>query len=156
MKKPRKDTIKLNKREKLYVKYRAAGKSKVDSVKLAGYRFTKDNDCSAYGCQLEEKHKITKAIEYETLNKFDIKKITASYVLDLLDKIATTGVKEANRLRAVELLGKYRELALFTDNLKITNSDEDTQFRINRLMNIGVRGLGATTSQRDDAPASSN
>lgn len=135
-KKPRKDSITLNKREKAFVYHRARGNNLIVSVTKAGYKPRTNNQASIQGWSLEKKEKIIKALEIEKVNLFDIKMITADYVLDLLNDIAVNGEKETNRLTARIQLGKYRELALFTENLKIIDTDEDKEFRLERLQRL--------------------
>jgi phage terminase small subunit len=120
----------LNQRELAFVYNRARGKNLKESVYAAGYKAKSDNIASSYGVQLEAKLKIQKAIEKERLNIFNKECITTEYVLERLKEVADSGKVEANKIRALELLGKY--LALFKSDIK----SEDTEQRVLNIIKL--------------------
>lgn len=72
----------------------------------------------------------------EIAKEFDKSKITAEYVLAGLEKELSTALKPADRLKALELLGKY--LAMFTDKQQVKAEilNKEEQDTLNRYINI--------------------
>ena len=113
----------------------------------SGYKPQTANCARAIGSEMEAKPNITKQIEDERLNIFDKAKVTEEYVLEGLNKIAINSKQDANRLRALELLGKYK--AMFTDKTEVsghvTHSKEeedeynDIKNRVSIPQDVGVK-----------------
>ena len=125
---------KLNKRELAYCSWRARDNSMEVSMVKAGYT-CKGASARSWGSQLETRLNIQAQIQKNRLNIFDKKLITEEYVLESLKNLAETSVHESDRIRAIELLGKY--LSMFTDKIE-TNflDDKDKEEIRNRLPSL--------------------
>jgi hypothetical protein len=71
----------------------------------------------------------------ELAKEFDKEKITAEYVLSGLERELQIATKSADRIRALELLGKY--LALFKSDIK----SEDTEQRVLNIIKLYSKPL---------------
>ena len=134
----------MNKRQQAFVYFRARGYNLIDSIYKAGYKPRSRMIASVYGSKLEAKGNIKEAVEQERVNIFDKATITDEYVLDLINNIAKNGKSEANRLKASELLARYR--SMLTDRQEIrqdlTVSDTDKAL-IDRLFASQDRTVGS-------------
>lgn len=78
------------------------------TVNTASHNVTKDN-------------KLLKTVFEEIAQEFDKEKITVEYVLAGLDKEAREAKNSADRIKAFELLGKFK--AMFTDKSQVQTED---------------------------------
>lgn len=110
----------LTKKQETYCYYRARGENPTQSV-LKSYDTKSDNMASVLGNRLEKKDKIEKGIQKERDKIFSKSKITEEYILEQLDKIASSSRRDADKVRALELLGKF--LAMFKERQDITHRE---------------------------------
>jgi phage terminase small subunit len=130
---------KLNDRQKLFVKYYIATLNAAESARLAGYS---PKAAKEIGARLLTKANIAEAIEKGVDKRMEKADISAERILDELAKIAfltpeqldaLKSIKGGEKMRALELLGKYH--TLFTDrieqsgevtiNVSLEDDDED-------------------------------
>ena len=95
-----------------YKQARLDNKSKCKALSIAGY-----SEATAKHHQHELA--VVKCGEQELLEEFKATSITVEYVLEGLTKEAEQAKNAADRIRALELLGKYQ--AMFTDKQITTN-----------------------------------
>jgi phage terminase small subunit len=113
---------KLNDRQRLFVKYYIATLNAAESARLAGYS---PKTAKEIGCELLTKPNIAEAIEKGVEKKMSKADISAERILDELASIAfltpeqldaLKSIKGGEKMRALELLGKYH--TLFTDRIE--------------------------------------
>jgi phage terminase small subunit len=129
----------LNERQRLFVKYYIGTLNAAESARRAGYS---PKTAKEIGCELLTKPNIAEAIEKGVEKKMTKADISAERILDELAKIAfltpeqldeLKSIKGGEKMRALELLGKYH--TLFTDrieqsgevtiNVSLEDDDED-------------------------------
>jgi phage terminase small subunit len=122
---------KLNDRQRLFVKYYIATLNATEAYKRAGYTHKNDNVAGVEGHKLLKNPKIREAVEKGVEKKMSKADISAERILDELASIAfltpeqldtLKSIKGGEKMRALELLGKYH--TLFTD--RIENAGEVT------------------------------
>lgn len=96
---------KLNKRQLAYCYYKARNCTIEQAMEKAGYR-CRGNSARAIGSELEKNPNISKQIEREITNIFDVKKINLEYLTEKANEIVLNPENQANKLRAIELLAK--------------------------------------------------
>lgn len=128
---------KLTQKEKSYIYWRARGYTQDACMYKAGYKVKNRNVASALASKMENKVKIGEAIELEKVSIFDKNSITDEFVLGALRKIATNGKQEANKVRSLELLGKYLQMFKET-SINIHNANVISQEERNILSRYGV------------------
>jgi phage terminase small subunit len=130
---------KLNDRQRLFVKYYIGTLNAAESARRAGYS---PKTAKEIGCELLTKPHIAEAVEKGVEKKMTKADISAERILDELAKIAfltpeqldeLKSIKGGEKMRALELLGKYH--TLFTDrieqsgevtiNVSLEDDDED-------------------------------
>lgn len=107
----------LTTKQKLFVEHYLANPNATQAARKAGYKGSNDTLASV-GKENLRKPQIAKLLE-ERVQKAVI---TADEVLQGIRGIALEGEREADRLRAFELLGKH--LALFTEKQDVNLSGE--------------------------------
>lgn len=108
--------VKLTLKQELFVKeYLANGFNGRQAAITAGYS---EDSANVIASENLSKPYIKSAIEAEILKIKVEKKITAERILDEIGKIALEqkGIRPSDKLKALELLGRYR--ALFTDTMR--------------------------------------
>jgi phage terminase small subunit len=130
---------KLNEQQRLFVKYYIATLNAAESARLAGYSV---KTARQMGYELLTRPYIIEAIEKGVDKRMEKADISAERILDELAKIAflapeqldaLKSIKGGEKMRALELLGKYH--TLFTDrieqsgevtiNVSLEDDDED-------------------------------
>jgi phage terminase small subunit len=134
-----KDKPTLNERQRLFVKYYIGTLNAAESARRAGYS---PKAAKEIGARLLTKANIAEAIEKGVEKKMSKADISAERILDELASIAfltpeqldaLKSIKGGEKMRALELLGKYH--TLFTDrieqsgevtiNVSLEDDDED-------------------------------
>ena len=103
----------LNDKQRRFVKEYATDLNATQACIRAGYS---PRTAGAQGSELLKVPKIRELVNKQAQTAADKLGLTHEWVLDQLVETAKYGEREANRLRALELLGKH--LALFTEKIE--------------------------------------
>jgi phage terminase small subunit len=133
---------KLNDRQRLFVRHYIATLNATEAYKRAGYTASTDNVAAVEGHKLLRKPNVAEAVAEGVEEKMSKADISAERILDELASIAfltpeqldaLKSIKGNEKMRALELLGKYH--TLFTDrieqsgevtiNVSLEDDDED-------------------------------
>jgi phage terminase small subunit len=118
---------KLNDRQRLFVRHYIATLNATEAYKRAGYTHKNDNVAGVEGHKLLKNPKIREAVAKGVEKKMSKADISAERILDELASIAfltpeqldaLKSIKGGEKMRALELLGKYH--TLFTDRIENT------------------------------------
>ena len=153
---------KFTMKQESFIYHRARNHTLKDSIFKAGYKFRTDDEAMSYGSTLESQLRIKEAINKEKLKVFDKNNITEEWIIEKLVKFTdekTIGIKPTDRLKALELLGKWR--ALYTDKVKgegfnniqvnvIGMKDNDIRKRISEK--VGEARLISAKVEQDNPP----
>lgn len=138
---PKRKNGKLTKGEKLYCFYRARGHDQYHSIVLTKcYRCTSKHSYEQLANKMEHKVEIVMEIEQQKVEYAIVQGITTGVIRAGLFKIATNGLKEANRVQSWKLLGQ--EQGMFIDTVKHIDLPPPTV--IDNIVNI--------RSEKDKSP----
>ncbi|TXH40590.1 MAG: terminase small subunit [Desulfurellales bacterium] len=104
----------VTERHKLFIEAYIATRNATESAKAAGYS---PKSAHAQGNRLLKDAEIQKAVAIRVEKAI----ITADEVLNGIKQIALTAERDADRLKAYELLGKH--LAMWTTNINVIDND---------------------------------
>lgn len=84
-----------------------------------------------------------------------VEKLDPSFILAKILDIALASRKDSDKLKAFELIGKYKELQFWKDNqeLNVTNHVEKNEIDLDSEYKAIIASRDSVTNQRESAPA---
>lgn len=138
--------VKLNAKQRLFVKEYLIDKNATRAAKAAGYS---KKTAYAMGAENLKKPQIKRAIDIELNKQLDKAEITSERILNRLAEFAfkkSPFRKESDAIKACELLGKNKKL--FTDVIEATGKDQGPLL----VITLPDNGRAAPDESNDSEP----